>query len=120
MEHGQVQELFSDYWDKALAPPQREEVAAHLASCPACQEEYARFSQAMAPLAKLGKSPLQPPPDLVHNVPALINRRSRGRFFSRRAQARRLALQWLPVVMLGFVAVLYLVFKVGNPLLRAR
>lgn len=120
MEHGQIQELFSDYWDKALPEAQRDEVAAHLSGCAACAEEYARFERAMAPLGKLGKTPPGPPPDLVHNVPALINRRSRGRFFSRRAQARRLAAQWLPVVMLGFVAVLYLAFKLANPLLRAR
>lgn len=118
MDHAQAQEQFSDYWEGGLAAPERAAVAAHLEGCAECRAEYERFQAALAPLGKL-RTMAVPEPDLQVSVPALINRRSQGRFFSRRSRVRRLVLTWLPPLMLALVALLYLAMKLANPLLRA-
>lgn len=44
--HSEFHELYAAHADGELAPAQREAVELHLAACPACREEYARFVRA--------------------------------------------------------------------------
>ncbi|MFP3867644.1 MAG: anti-sigma factor family protein [Desulfobacteraceae bacterium] len=65
-----VQELLSTYVDDELPLAQKEWVRAHLAVCPACQEELTRLKQVWEALAALPDS--APPPDLVDQVVARL------------------------------------------------
>lgn len=58
-----------------------------------------------------GLSNVSPPRDLAQSVPALIHRRSQGRFFGRKSLAERLPLEWISLVMLLVLAVTYAVLK---------
>lgn len=111
MDHTQVRDRFSDYWEKALPERERQEVAAHLASCAECRAEYAAFEKTMAPFGQLHKLTA---PDLKHTVPELIRQRSRGRFFGGRGGAR-LPLEWISLGMLLFLSALYLFMKYLHP-----
>ncbi len=58
-----------------------------------------------------GLSSVSPPRDLAQSVPALIHRRSQGRFFGRKRLADRLPLEWISLIMLLLLAVTYAVLK---------
>ena len=49
------------YLDGALAPAERDEVAAHLATCEACRAEHDRLAAALAALALLPPAPAPSP-----------------------------------------------------------
>lgn len=49
-----TRELFSDYFDAALAPPERREVETHLEGCPACRSEYAHYTNSLQALHETG------------------------------------------------------------------
>ena len=68
-------------------------------------------------LGKLNK--VAAPPDLASRVPALIQRRSAGRFFAKRRLADRLPLEWLSLVMLALLALIYAVLRMAPALLPA-
>ena len=70
---------------------------------------------ARALLGKLNK--VAAPPDLASRVPALIQRRSAGRFFAKRRRADRLPLEWLSLVMLALLALIYAVLRMAPALL---
>ena len=70
---------------------------------------------ARALLGKLNK--VAAPPDLASRVPALIQRRSAGRFFAKRRLADRLPLEWLSLVMLALLALIYAVLRMAPALL---
>lgn len=70
---------------------------------------------ARALLGKLNK--VAAPPDLSSRVPALIQRRSAGRFFAKRRLADRLPLEWLSLVMLALLALIYAVLRMAPALL---
>lgn len=72
---------------------------------------------ARALLGKLHKLPA--PVDLSSRVPDLINRRSRGRFFGRKRLSERVPLEWLSLVMLVLVALLYAGMKLAPSLFGA-
>jgi hypothetical protein len=62
-------------------------------------------------LAKLNK--VAAPPDLASRVPDLIQRRSAGRFFGKRRLADRLPLEWLSLIMLLLLALIYAVLRMA-------
>lgn len=70
---------------------------------------------ARALLGKLNK--VAAPPDLSSRVPALIQRRSAGRFFAKRRLADRLPLEWLSLVMLALLALIYAVLRMAPALI---
>ena len=57
------------------------------------------------------------PPDLLSRVPALIQRRSGGRFFAKRRLADRLPLEWVSLFMLALLALIYGVLRMAPALL---
>ena len=70
---------------------------------------------ARALLGKLNK--VSAPPDLASRVPALIERRSAGRFFAKRRLADRLPLEWVSLVMLAVLALVYAMLRMAPALL---
>lgn len=116
MDHGQIQERFSDYWDESLEAGARAEVDEHLKGCAACRAEYEAFERAMAPLGKLHR--MAAPERLTEHVPEIIHRRSRGRFFAPKSGAQRLPLEWLSLGMLGLIALVYALLKLMHPAVR--
>jgi Predicted transmembrane transcriptional regulator (anti-sigma factor) len=50
------QEKFSDYWDEALPSHERIKFELHLASCPACKEEYRFWEESAALIREIGQS----------------------------------------------------------------
>jgi anti-sigma factor RsiW len=67
-----IQPDLSAYFDGELAPPQRAEVEAHLASCRRCQEELAELKTLAAGVAALPK--LGPAPQFLVEVHRKISR----------------------------------------------
>ena|SRR5579872_702522 len=117
MDHARVKESFSEFWEKGLDDATRKEVEAHLEGCAACRAEYQQFQQTMAPLGKLHRVAA---PDMIGSVPALIHKRSRGRFFGKKGGAGQFPLEWISLIMLGVIAAVYLVVKLAQPALRLR
>src|SRR4051794_30700192 len=70
---------------------------------------------ARALFGKLNK--VAAPPDLASRVPDLIQRRSGGRFFTKRRIADRLPLEWVSLVMLAVLALIYAVLRMAPALL---
>jgi type VI protein secretion system component VasF len=74
---------------------------------------------ARALLGKLKLNKVAAPPDLASRVPDLIQRRSAGRFFAKRRLADRLPLEWVSLVMLALLALIYAVLRMAPALLPA-
>jgi hypothetical protein len=64
-----------------------------------------------------GLNKVSAPPDLASRVPELIQRRSAGRFFAKRRLADRLPLEWLSLVMLALLALIYAILRMAPALL---
>jgi anti-sigma factor RsiW len=108
VDHAAFEQDFSDYYDKALAPPRAAEVEAHLAGCDRCKEEYERFLDTMRSISGLHK--MAAPQHFEKQVEETIHRRSAGRFFGRRAFGDRVPFELLAVLGLALgVAVWVLV-----------
>lgn len=58
------------------------------------------------------------PPDLASRVPELIQRRSAGRFFSKRRLIDRVPMEWLSLVMLALLALIYAVLRMAPAILN--
>jgi len=74
----QVRSQLSEYFSDELPPQVRQAMAAHLQSCPACQQEWGKFCEAMAALRSLTAP--APPADLPHRIHAALVTRRRSAF----------------------------------------
>lgn len=108
MDHEKAKEQFSDFWEQTLDEAGKKEVEEHLRECAPCKAEYEQFQQAMQPLTKLHKVPA---PDLIEAVPALIHKRSAGRFFGPRGWLRSFPFEWVSLAMLALVGAVYALLK---------
>jgi hypothetical protein len=62
----QTRAAFSDLYDEALSGPRLVTITQHLASCPACRTEWAKFRKAMQAMADLGTA--EPSPGFAARV----------------------------------------------------
>ncbi|MFA0750163.1 MAG: hypothetical protein SLRJCFUN_000566 [Candidatus Fervidibacter sp.] len=76
----QVRSHLSEYWSGELPSEFRQAIAIHLQGCPACQQEWGKFCEAMRNLRSLTAP--EPPADLPQRISAAI--RSRHRLALRR------------------------------------
>jgi anti-sigma factor RsiW len=113
MDHEQVKERFSDFYDGSLDEATRQAVQEHLSGCESCRNDYADFQHSLAPLRRLNR--VAAPMQMRDSVPALIRRRSRGRFFGPRTRLSRVPIEWISLLMLGLVAAAYLLVKWAYP-----
>jgi anti-sigma factor RsiW len=110
MEHEQVKEAFSDYYDRTLPAAQARAVEEHLGGCPSCRTEYDTFKDAVGALSGLHK--MAAPGDLEQRVEDRIHKRSAGRFFGRKAFGDRVPFEAIALAGLA-LAVIALLFMRG-------
>ena len=67
-------------------------------------------------LGKLNK--VAAPPDLASRVPELIQRRSAGRVFGKRRLMDRVPMEWLSLVMLALLALIYAILRMAPAVLN--
>jgi anti-sigma factor RsiW len=107
--HEAIEARLSDYLEGALPAVERDEIAAHLAGCPACRASYAELEETMAALSGMARAKAAAPTELPARVAETIHRRSAGRFFGRKTLGDRVpfgVLLILAIVLLGVVAVM--------------
>ena len=107
----------------AATPSSAESAAAPASIAPASEHSYpdAVASEtdedgARALLGRLNK--VAAPPDLASRVPELIQRRSAGRFFAKRRFIDRVPMEWLSLVMLALLALIYAVLRMAPAVLN--
>jgi anti-sigma factor RsiW len=113
LSHDEARERFDRYYEGDLDSAERDAVDAHLAACPACQQEYQQLVAAMNALASMRGQAA--PKDFVDAVQGRIRKRSRGRFFARRQDfTTRLPYELLSVVMLIAILAIFLYIFLGK------
>lgn len=111
--HQRTTEAFSSYLEGDLSPEQRARVDEHLASCMQCRVSLERFR---ATVGQLGALKRTAPGSFLENVQAQINRRSRGRFFSKRGLLfGRVPFEWISLAMIVAMLVYYIIVLQTSP-----
>ena len=111
--HQRASDAFSAYLDGELAPAERARVDEHLATCMQCRVSLERFRRTVGRLGMLKRTA---PGDFLAGVQAQINRRSRGRFFSKRwLLFGRIPFEWLSLAMIVAMLVYYIVVLQTSP-----
>jgi anti-sigma factor RsiW len=94
-----LEAMLSDYVEGTLSLDERKEVEAHLEKHPELRTELDEMREAQKKLKSLNKTPA--PEELGKKVEEIINRRSMGRFFSRRTLGDRIPFFWLLLLALA-------------------
>jgi anti-sigma factor RsiW len=110
VNHAEVKERFSAYRDGELPAAEADAVRAHLGECKDCKREFDEFGQTVSSLIRLKSSA---PPDFMRSLQGEIRRRSRGRFFSRKAP--RFPLEIVSLITLMLMLVVWLFLRVSEP-----
>ena len=111
--HQRVTEAFSAYVEGDLGPAERAHVDEHLATCMHCRVSLERFRRTVGRLGALKQTA---PVSFLENVQEKINRRSRGRFFGKRALLfGRIPFEWLSLAMIVAMLVYYIVLLRTSP-----
>jgi anti-sigma factor RsiW len=111
--HQRTAESFSAFLDGELDPQARQRVEDHLASCIQCRVSLDRFRRTVGGLTQL-RRPL--PGEFLANIQDQINRRSRGRFFSRKNSLfGRIPFEWISLAMIIAMLVYYIVVLQTSP-----
>lgn len=95
----------SEYLDGSLTPEARDEVDRHLETCAHCREALAGLRETMHALSGLNR--VAAPDHFDREVAETIRRRSRGRFFGRKALGDRVPFELLAVLALLLGLALY-------------
>jgi anti-sigma factor RsiW len=103
--HEELEARLSDYVDGSLGAEQRQALELHLAECADCKAALAELRQTMNALSGLNR--VAAPQDFDRAVAETIRRRSRGRFFGRRALGDRVPFELLAVLALALGLALY-------------
>ncbi|OIQ57542.1 anti-sigma-W factor RsiW [Moorella thermoacetica] len=105
MECREAREFFSPYLDGELTTEERDIVRRHLAACPACREEMARWEELSRALREL-KAPVAAPPGFAAAVMARVNpgRQARSWWRARRLVAAAAAVVLLIAGSVGYAA----------------
>jgi len=113
MDHAQAAELFSDHLEGTLAAPKKAELEQHLGVCIQCRTDLEGLRRTMGGLGRLKAGA---PPAFLENIQAQINRRSRGRFYGKRALLfGRIPFEWLSLATIIAMLVYYIVVMHGSP-----
>ena len=102
-------EQLTAYLDGALAPGERDEVAAHLAGCAACRAEHDRLAAALRLLARLPAAP-EPSPTFDQRFLARLARERSGAGTRRAGLAGRRGWRWLAPALAGAAAAAVVVY----------
>lgn len=107
--HQEFEDLFSEYYERALPDDAHDRVAAHLAECPGCRAAYDEFKSAVSALSGLHK--MSAPPSFETQVEQTIHRRSAGRFFGRKAFGDRVPFELIAVVVLVLGLIIFALLR---------
>lgn len=111
--HKRATEAFSAYVEGDLGAAERAHVDEHLATCMQCRVSLERFRRTVGVLGALKRTA---PVSFLENVQEQINRRSRGRFFSKRALLfGRIPFEWVSLAMIVAMLVYYIVVLQTSP-----
>ena len=111
--HQRTCEAFSAYVEGDIAPAERARVDEHLATCMQCRVALERFRRTVGRLGALKRTA---PNSFLENVQQQINRRSKGRFFSKRALLfGRIPWEWVSLAMIVAMLVYYIVVLQTSP-----
>jgi anti-sigma factor RsiW len=111
--HKRATEAFSAYVDDDLPPAERAHLEEHLAMCMQCRVSLERFRRTVGGLGALKRNA---PVSFLQNVQEQINRRSRGRFFGKRALLfGRIPFEWLSLAMIVAMLIYYVVVLQTSP-----
>ena len=111
--HKRATEAFSAYVEGDLGPAERAHVDEHLATCMQCRVSLEHFRRTVGGLGALKRNA---PVSFLENVQEQINRRSRGRFFSKRALLfGRIPWEWVSLAMIVAMLVYYIVVLQTSP-----
>jgi anti-sigma factor RsiW len=103
--HDDVEARLSEYLDGSLGPDERRATELHLEGCAECRQALAGLRETMNVLSGLHRVPA--PDNFDQEVVETIRRRSRGRFFGRRALGDRVPFELLALVVLALGLALY-------------
>jgi anti-sigma factor RsiW len=111
--HLRATEAFSAYVEGELPPAERAYVDEHLATCMQCRVSLERFRRTVGRLNSLKRTA---PGSFLENIQTQINKRSRGRFFSKKALLfGRIPFEWISLTMIVAMLVYYIVFLQSSP-----
>ena len=111
--HKRATEAFSAYVEGDLGSAERAHVDEHLATCMQCRVSLERFRRTVGVLGALKRTA---PVSFLENVQEQINRRSRGRFFSKRSLLfGRIPWEWGSLAMIVAMLVYYIVVLQTSP-----
>jgi anti-sigma-K factor RskA len=110
MDRQSAKELYSDYLEGELDTAQVTELEAFLEQDEAARAELAAFKKTLSSLYGLRAKVPTPPPDLANKVERRIQRRSRGRFFSKGTQKMlwRVPFEWISFIIILLLLALYM------------
>jgi anti-sigma factor RsiW len=113
MDHAQAQEQFSDFVDGSLPAREKAALEQHLAACIQCRTELESFRRAVGSLGKLKQGA---PASFLPNIHEQINKRSRGRFFSKRWKLfGRIPFEWVSLATIIAMLIYYIAMLHGTP-----
>ena len=95
----------ADYVDGSLGPDDRKAVDQHLEGCAQCRQELVELRETMSALSGLNR--VAAPANFDREVAETIRRRSRGRFFGRKALGDRVPFGLLALLALALGLALY-------------
>src|SRR6266545_1016058 len=99
----------SEYLDGTLGPDEGRAVEQHLEGCAHCRQSLAELRETMNALSELHRVPA--PENFDSEVVETIRRRSRGRFFGRRALGDRVPFEILALLVLALGLALYFLLR---------
>ncbi|PIE18862.1 MAG: hypothetical protein CSA65_03940 [Proteobacteria bacterium] len=110
MDRQSAKELYSDYLEGELDATQAAEFEAFLEQDETARAELAAFEKTLSSLYGLRAKVPAPPPDLANKVERRIQRRSRGRFFSKSTQKLlwRVPFEWISFIIILLLLALYM------------
>jgi anti-sigma factor RsiW len=103
--HDEFEVQLSDYLDGSIGAKERQALDEHLVGCTSCQAAIAELRETMSALSGLTR--MAAPENFERDVADAIRRRSRGRFFGRRALGDRVPFEVLALVALALGVALY-------------
>ena len=108
--HQAIRDRFADYADGALDSGQEQELEEHLSSCSECESAFEEFQREDVGISGLHR--MSAPMDFEAGVKDTIRRRSKGRFFGRRAFGDRVPFELLAVlaILLAIATLILLYF----------
>jgi anti-sigma factor RsiW len=111
-QHPQIRARFEAYADGALGDDESRQLEEHLLECTGCEQAFEQFQRQQTGISGLHK--MSAPQDFETGVADTIRRRSRGRFFGRRAFGDRVPFELLAVLAIAVALAIYVLIRLSD------